>query len=222
VLSFGLLSWALFIAALRIDKIFEIVRRFNEARSPISQLQTSVDGIKDTLAQVSLTVETVKQSAREFDSSMSVLREFNDRFKALTDQVIGLQEEAVSQRSEPAGAAQGAAAPADNDELNWEEFRTLWRRNNQRLEAIIGGLSAAKQRRYAKYPRTDYPSIIEHLFEDLALSHTAREKSAELHKMFMSYKPRNRAVTDEVVAAARLLDEQLAELVGRAPVDADT
>jgi hypothetical protein len=217
VVSFGLLSWALFVAAMRMETIFHIVRGFNEARSPISQLHTSVDGIKTTLREVASTVDGVKQSAREFDKNMGVLKEFNDRFKALSDQVIGLQEEAVSQRTDaigplPAGAPD--AANVINDDQNWEELRAIWKRNNQRLETIIRDrLVGAKQRKYDNYRRTNYPVIIDRLFQDNVLSATAHEKSKELHRVFMSYKPRNRPVTDEVVGAARVLDEQLSKLI---------
>jgi hypothetical protein len=182
VVSFGLLSWALFIAAMRMETIFKIVRGFNEARSPISQLHTSVDGIKSTIQEFASTVTGVKESAREFDKNMGVLKEFNERFRALSDQVIGLQEEAVSQRTGagpvPAGALD--AANADNDEQNWEEFRAIWKRNNQRLEAIIKDkLAGVRQRKYDNYPRTDYPLIIDRLFQDGALARTAHDKSIE-------------------------------------------
>ena len=72
VVSFGLLSWALFVAAMRMETIFNIVRGFNEARSPISQLQDSVQGIKGTLREVKNTFNDVKQSAHEFDKNMNV------------------------------------------------------------------------------------------------------------------------------------------------------
>jgi hypothetical protein len=190
------------------DTIFNIVRGFNEARSPISLLHSAVDGIRNS-------VQGVKNSTQEFDKNMGVLREFNDRFRALTDQVIGLQEEAVSQRT-------GSAPPAgadDSDEQNWEELRAIWRRNNQRLEAVIKGkLTGARQRKYDTYPRTDYPTIIDRLYQDSALQRTAHEKSLDLHKMFMSYKSRRKPVTDQVVADARILDRQLSQLI--APTDA--
>ena len=217
VVSFGLLSWALFLAAMRMETIFNIVRGFNEARSPISQLHTSVDGIKSTMRQVASTVDGVKQSAREFDKNIGVLKEFNERFKALSDQVIGLQEETVSQRTaaiEPLPSGNLDAANVIDDEQNWEELRAIWKRNNQRLETIIKErLVGAKQRKYDNYPRTNYPAIIDRLLQDNALRATAHEKSKELHRMFMSYKPRNRPVTDQVVAAARILDEQLTHLI---------
>jgi len=217
VISFGLLSWALFIAAMRMETIFSIVRGFNEARSPISQLHTSVEGIKSTIREVATTVDGVKESAREFDKNIGVLKEFNDRFKALSDQVIGLQEEAVSQRTGATGplpAGSLDAANVINDEQNWEELRAIWKRNNQRLETIIKNkLAGAKQRKYDNYPRTDYPTIIDRLLQDGVLSTTAHEKSRDLHRIFMSYKSRNRPVTDEVVAAARVLDEQLRYLI---------
>jgi hypothetical protein len=197
-------------AAMRMETIFKIVRGFNEARSPISQLHTSVDGIKSTVQEVASTVNGVKESAREFDKNMGVLKEFNERFKALADQVIGLQEETVSQRT---GAA-GAAADVDSDEQNWEELRTIWKSNNQRLEAIIkNNLVGAKQRKYDNYPRTDYTVIIDRLFEDGVLTRTARDKSIELHRMFMSYRSRRKPVTDKVVGDARLLGEQLNHLM---------
>jgi len=148
---------------------------------------------------------------------MGILKEFNERFRALSDQVIGLQEEAVSQRTGEIGplpAEVQDAANADNDEQNWEELRTIWKRNNQRLEAIIKNkLVGAKQREYDNYPWTDYPSIIGHLLEDDALTRTAHEKSLELHRMFMGYRSRRKPVTDKVVADARFLDTQLNKLM---------
>jgi len=217
VASFALVSWALFIAAMKTETIFNIVRAFNEARSPISQLRTSVEDIKSTIT-------SVKDSARDFDKNMGVLKEFNERFRALSDQIIELQEEAVSQRTDAAPLPGGAldAANADSDEQNWEEFRAIWKRNNQRLQATIDSkLAGARQRKYDNYSRTDYPYIIDRLFEDGALSRTARDKSIDLHKMFMSYKSRRKPVTEEVVANARILDKQLGRLIDseRAPQD---
>jgi hypothetical protein len=227
VVSFGLLSWALFMAAMRMETIFNIVRGFNEARSPISQLHTSVDGIKSTVQEVASTVDSVKQSAREFDKNIGVLKEFNDRFKALSDQVIGLQEEAVSQRTGAVGSLPTAgveAAAADDDEQNWEALRTIWKSNNQRLEAIIKNkLVGAKQRKYDNYPRTDYTVIIDRLYDDDVLTQTARDKSKELHRMFMTYRSRRKPVTDKVVGDARLLGEQLNYLMDtKRPVKDDS
>jgi hypothetical protein len=217
VVSFGLLSWALFLAAMKMETIFKIVRGFNEARSPITQLRTSVDDIKSTIHEVAGTVTGVKESAREFDKNMGVLKEFNERFKALSDQVIGLQEEAVSQRTGAIGALPAGgleAAAADDDEQNWEELRTIWKSNNQRLEAIIKNkLVGAKQRKYDNYPRTDYTVIINRLYDDDVLTQTTRDKSIELHRMFMSYRSRRKPVTDKVVGEARLLGEQLNHLM---------
>lgn len=176
--------------------------------------------IKSTVQEVGNTVDEVKQSAREFDKNIGVLKEFNERFRALSDQVIGLQQEAVSQRTDtvplPAGGLD--AANADSDEQNWEEFRTIWKRNNQRLETVIKKkLTGAKQRKYDNYSRTDYPSIIDRLFEDGALTRTGRDKSIELHRMFMTYKTRRRPVTEEVVANVRVLDEQLNQVIDTEP-----
>jgi len=195
-------------ATMKTETIFNIVRHFNEARSPISQLRTSVEDIKTTIA-------SVKDSAREFDKNMGVLKEFNERFRSLSDQVMELQEEAVSQRTDAGPLPEGALdASADNDEQNWEEFRVIWKRNNQRLQAIINNeLTGARQRKYDNYPRTDYPFIINRLFEDGVLTQTARDKSIELHKMFMSYKSRRKPVTENVVADARILDKQLGQLI---------
>jgi hypothetical protein len=223
VISFAFLSWALFMGAMKLETVFNIVRGFNEARSPISQLRTSVDDIKSTVREVVSSVTDVKASAREFDRNIGVLKEFNERFRALSDQVIGLQEEAVSQRTDGGPLPAADVADADSDEKNWEEFRAIWKRNNHRLEAIIKNkLAGARQRKYDNYPRTDYPFIIGHLFDDGVLGVTARDKSVELHKMFMSYKSRRKPVTDEVVGAARVLDKQLGQLMDseRAAVDA--
>ena len=86
----------------------------------------------------------------------------------------------------------------------------FWKRNNQRLEAIIKNeLSGARQRKYDNYSRTDYPTIIDRLYDDDVLTKTARDKSIDLHRMFMSYKSRRKPVTNEVVANARVLDKQL-------------
>jgi len=214
VISFAFLSWALFMGAMKLETVFNIVRGFNEARSPISQLRSSVDDIKSTVREVVSSVTDVKASAREFDRNMGVLKEFNERFRALSDQVIGLQEEAVSQRTDAGPLPAEAAADVDSDEQNWEEFRAIWKHNNQRLEAIIKNkLAGARQRKYDNYSRTDYPFIIGRLFEDGVLAGTARDKSIELHRMFMSYKSRRKPVTDEVVAAARVLDKQLGQLM---------
>ena len=45
------------------------------------------------------------------------------------------------------------------------------------------------------------------------MTKTARDKSLELHKMFMTYKTRRRPVSDQVMGNVRVLDKQLKLLI---------
>jgi hypothetical protein len=225
VISFALLAWALFVAAMKIDTVFNIVSTFNEARSPISELRSSVDGVKGTAREFASNMDALREASAILNRHAPTLSELNERLAALSDQVIGLQEETISQRTgevavTPAVAPDAARGGA-SDEENWEELRSIWRRNNQRLEFTISEkLHGARQRSYARMPRTDYPSIIDRLKQHNVLSIAAHKASRELHEIFMSYKPRNRAIPDSVIGDMRNLDHQLEQLIGVVKVPA--
>jgi hypothetical protein len=226
VVSFLLLSWALFVAAMKIHTVYGIVREFNQARSPISELRNSVTGVKDSIDTLTPQMKNLRESAAVLNEHAPTIRELISRIDGLQRAIHLVQEEMGSQSGPvavgDAAAPQSAAPPVREDEPNWQELRSIWRRNTQRLEKIIQYRLVGRRRRsYVDVSRSDYPAIMEGLKKDNVLSIAAHAASLELHKLFMSYKPRNRNIPDEVIGSARVLDVQLEELVGSFPVEGE-
>ena len=58
-------------------------------------------------------------------------------------------------------------------------------------------------------PRTNYPAIINGLADERLISEAARDASLKLHSTFMSYRPRNKKISDQVVASLVVFDSML-------------
>jgi ABC-type multidrug transport system fused ATPase/permease subunit len=228
VASFALLAYALFKAAMNIERIFDIVNAFNTARSPIAQLQGSVQDVRTTADAFNRNLGSLQEASATLSKHAPAIAELNKKLDELSAQIFQLKVDTVSSQAEAdtnpilPGTSQSSPNRSSIDHLagredqeNWEELRAIWRRNIERLESLIKDrLKGARKRKYDDYSRTNYGSIIDKLHSDDALSSTARDKSKELHSLFMSYKPRNRPVTDDVVASMRILDRLLEVEIG--------
>ena len=236
-ISFLLFAIAIFIAALKIETVYGIVKTFNDARSPISDLRTSVDGMKQAQDSLKSQLHTVSDAAKVFNEHAPTLHELNARIAAIAAQIFRLQEDSVIQRADEAtvhsdssNADSQIGTVADPEiqrqieaqQQNYEELRAIWHRNNRRLDGVIKyKLTGAKQRKYDDMPRSDWPAIMDQLRKHNVLAIAAHEASNSLHRLFMSYSNKKRAVPEHVVGSARTLDAQLDHLIGRFPSSDD-
>ena len=233
-ISFLLFATALFLAAMKIDQVFRIVSEFNKARNPISDLRTSVTEMNDVVGALRPQLGEFKQSAEALGRLAPVMQDANESLTSIRDQIFRLQEEAVSQRADQEAQSApeasgtdansirptpvpdpGVVAAEDAEQTNWDDLRTIWKRNNRRINDIIKyRLPRAKARKYDNMSRTDYPAIMERLAGESMLTRAAFDGSMQLHKLFMGYRSRRRKVTEEAIGSARLLNDQLERLIG--------
>ena len=98
----------------------------------------------------------------------------------------------------------------DADDTNWHALRDTWRRNTLRLEYVIDQIGDGRRKiAFDRLPRTNYERIINKLQGQRLISAAAANASRSLNDEFNRYRPRNRAVPDEVVNGLRVLDHQL-------------
>lgn len=193
---------------LRLGTIRKIIGDFREARGPIWDLRNTVNQISD-LAPL---IRTLSEQVDLID----------ERVQAWGKQVAELQVEASSVRTDAedtaslAGSTNSLGAPVEirpSDEVedpNWLALRDLWRRNTQRLEYVIDQIGDGRTKiAFDRLPRTNYERIINKLQGQKLISAGAANASRALIEEFNRYRPRNRAVPDEVVGSLRVLDHQL-------------
>ena len=146
----------------------------------------------------------------------------DERVEAWGKQVAELQIEASSLRTEATDDAPAAMtdrlrtpvevrpAGEEHEDANWLALRDLWRRNTLRLEYVIDQIADGRRKvAFDRLPRTNYDRIINKLQGQRLISAAAANASRSLNELFYSYRPRNRAVPDEVVGSLRVLDHQL-------------
>ena len=210
---------ALLIAVTHIKTVAKLMSDFLDARGAIYQLaatmtsaETTAHGLAEQADQLSKLEPTIRGMAEKIEEAMLKIGD--------------LQRQSVSERSDSpaATAATGATgngtttqAEATEDERNWEKLRELWNASGFRLDEAIERIPEKRKRtRYSRMDRRNYPAIINGLADDKVISETARKGSLDLHSTFMSYKPRNRKIPNQVIgeliAKDRMLDEEFAKL----------
>lgn len=208
-----------FAAALtKVRVISKIIGDFIVARGPIYSLSTTITEVDTTVGQLSR--EVARLSHLE-----STIREISEKLEETFAQISNLQRLAISERTGTADQADmalppinQAAAPPSEEDKNWDRLRELWNNNGARLDTVIEAIPDKRRRgRFQRMPKTNYPAIINALADDAWISDAARNASLRLHSTFMSYKPRNRKIPDEAVAALVVLDAMLAQQLN-APV----
>lgn len=226
---------ALLIAVTHIKTVAKLMSDFLDARGAIYQLAATMTSAEATALKLS--EQAVNLSALE-----PTIKGMSEKIEEAMLRIGDLQRQSVSERSDatsgtgaPGPSVNGAAtnAEASEDERNWEKLRELWNANGVRLDEAIERIPEKRKRtRYSRMSRRDYPAIINGLADDKFISETARKGSLDLHTTFMSFKPRNRKIPNQVIgelmAKDRMLDEEFAKLVTpedreeqRAPVDSD-
>jgi len=192
---------------LRLGTIRTIIRDFREARGPIWDLRNTVNQLNE--------LEPVMRTLAEQVALV------DERVEAWGKQVAELQVEAVSSRTAASdesprisdgvdGLNENRAAAAEQEDQNWLTLRDFWRRNTMRLEYVIDQISDGRSRlAFDRLPRTNYERIINKLQGQKLISIAGANASRSLNELFYRYRPRNRAVPDEVVESLRILDGQL-------------
>lgn len=191
----------------RLGTIRKTIADFRESRGPIWDLRTTVDQLKE-LAPL------MEQLADQVDL-------MDQRVQAWGKQVTELQVEASSLRTDaedgaqieqPGGVAQSIEIlpTEDVEDPNWLLLRDIWRRNTRRLEYVIDRIGDGRTKiAFDRLPRTNYERIINKLQGQKLISVGAANASRSLIEEFNRYRPRNRAVPDEVIGGLKTLDHQL-------------
>ena len=193
----------------RLGMIRRIISDFREARGPIWDLRNTVNQLNE--------LEPIMRSLAEQVALM------DERVEAWGKQVAELQVEAASLRTDATDNAPGPGIdgpgialvevrPAGDlhEEANWLALRDFWRRNTLRLEYVIDQISDGRKKiAFDRLPRTNYERIINRLQGQRLISAAAANASRALNELFYSYRPRNRAVPDEVIGSLRVLDHPL-------------
>jgi hypothetical protein len=202
---------ALFIAVTQIKTVAQLVRDFMDARGPIYDLASII-------TRVEKSVETLTPQVDRLLRLEPTIKATAERLEEVVQRLGDLQRLAVSERDqiqltaiEPTDS--GVAVPAaieDRDAQNWEKLREYWNANGRRLDDVIERIPEKRRRtKFQRMPRTNYPAIINGLADEKLISEVARQASLNLHRVFMSYRPRNRKVPDDVVGELAVYDAQL-------------
>ena len=209
--GFAVFAVALLLAVLKIDKVAKVISDFIQARGDIHSLVTSVENVPKH-------AEKLAEHAAKMSDLRPLIQETAEKIEDALKQIGDLQRIAVSQRTdaEPSleaardGGPKSANLPSVEVDRNWEELRALWNINGMRLDDVISRIQDKRRRdKFKRMPRTNYPAIIDALGDAKFISEAARKHSQELHSTFMSFKPRNRAIPDDIVERLRVYDQML-------------
>jgi hypothetical protein len=207
-----------FIAVAQIKTVAQLIRDFIAARGPIYALAS-------TITRVERAVEALTPHVDRLLLLEPTIKGTAERLEEVLQRLGDLQRLAVSERDQPqptvADAPESVAAlPAtaeDRDAENWEKLREFWNANGRRLDNVIERIPEKRRRaKFQRMPKTNYPAIINGLADEQLISEVAREASLNLHRVFMSYRPRNRKIPDSVVGQLAVYDAQLEQEISRA------
>jgi len=191
---------------IRLGTIRQTIADFRDSRGPIWDLRNTVNQLNDLAPLI-----------RSLSEQVDLI---DERVQAWGKQVAELQVEASSVRTEAEDGAQieqeGGGPPIEVrpteevEDQNWLLLRDIWRRNTRRLEYVIDQISDGRTKiAFDRLPRTNYERIINKLQGQKLISIGAANASRALIEEFNRYRPRNRAVSDEVIGGLRTLDHQL-------------
>lgn len=188
---------------IRLGTIRTIIRDFREARGPIWDLRNTVNQLME-----------VEPVIRALGEQVSLL---DEKVEAARKQVAELQVEASSTRTEasegevPRAAGLVEVRPVNEaEDQNWLKLRDTWKWNTLRLEHVIDQISDGRRKVvFDRLPRTNYDRIINKLQGQGLISAGAANASRSLNELFYRYRPRNRAVPDEVIGSLGVLNKQL-------------
>lgn len=193
---------------LRLGKISKTIADFRESRGPIWDLRNTVNQLNDLAPLI-----------RSLSEQVDLI---DERVQAWGKQVAELQVEASSVRTDAEESRPndqrvlGITPPTeirpaeDTEDPNWLLLRDIWRRNTRRLEYVIDQIGDGRTKiAFDRLPRTNYERIINKLQGQKLISAGAATASRSLIEEFNRYRPRNRAVPDEVIGGLKTLDHQL-------------
>jgi len=167
------ISWALF----RLPKIIEALRHFNDLRTPIWDLRTSVQALlaadlKGQLADLASSVEAAQKQLAE------------------------LQRHSADERALPAVADQSQSPLVSQDK--WEEMRTIWTEVREKLEQLIDDIPDGRVRRkYDGISRYSYADISKTLLKDGFIDNSTSKAIERMNETFLSSRRRARPITND-------------------------
>jgi hypothetical protein len=218
ILQYGayfIAALALFIAATQIKTVAKLMSDFLASRGAIYQLTATMSSAEETARRLS-------DQANRLSKLEPTIQGMAEKVEETVLRLGDMQRLQVSERTDE--AVDTALAPADlpastaNDDQNWERLREIWNANGVRLDEAMERIPDKRRRaRFARMDRRNYPAIINGLADEHLISETARAKSLELHGIFVSYRPRNRRIPDDVIGSLTVLDSMLADEFQRTP-----
>jgi hypothetical protein len=216
--AYFLAALAFFIAVAQIKTVAQLIRDFIDARGPIYALASIITRVEKSVEVITPQVDRLLQLEPTIKATA-------ERLEEVVQRLGDLQRLAVSERDQAqllaVEAPESSAAPPlvaeDRDAQNWERLREYWNANGRRLDDVIERIPDKRRRtKFRRMPRTNYPAIINGLADERLISEVAREASLNLHRVFMSYRPRNRKIPDSVVGELAVYDAQLEQEISQA------
>lgn len=221
------LTWALaafgLVAALgRLKTIARLISDFRDSKGSIFELSTTITGVKDTVTAVKTSASALEVQVARLSDLAPVVTSTAEKLEDVLKQLADLQRIAVSEQGAGEGVVGSVSSKGeDEDEKldeNWEQLRSYWFANGERLDAVIENIPQARLRsRIRRIPKTDYRKIINALAHEGKISEAARKLSLELHKEFLSHRSRQKPVTESIVGAAQVRDAILAKELDSQP-----
>ncbi len=213
--SFAILAVAVaaIMAMFRLRTIAQIVRDFRDSKGPIETIRSAVEKL-----------EGVGELAPKIKDLGEDLKLLGEKIDAAQKQVAEQQRLTASERTEEAPPEIESAVVAldlppeptpalqskDSRDPNWQKLREIWYKNTSRIEAMIADISDGRKKlKYDRMSRYQYEPIITALAVDGIITPAVAEASKKLNRIFLSYRPRNRPVPDEIVGVASTLGVQL-------------
>lgn len=212
--SFAILAVAVaaIMAMFRLRTIAQIVRDFRDSKGPIETIRSAVEKL-----------EGVGELAPKIKDLGEDLKLLGEKIDAAQKQVAEQQRLTASERTEEAPPEIESAVVAldlppeptpalqskDSRDPNWQKLREIWYRIRPE-EAMIADISDGRKKlKYDRMSRYQYEPIITALAVDGIITPAVAEASKKLNRIFLSYRPRNRPVPDEIVGVASTLEVQL-------------
>jgi len=168
---YALLAIAVISAVWRISKIIEALRAFHENSGPIWDMRQTVTELKALVPTIT------------------------ERLKALQSQVVAIQRNSADEAL-PASTSEASADIESDDD--WEAIKTQWGQARDQLDEIIEEGDGRTTRKYEKFPRYNYSTIIDNLLADELIDSAIAKNARSMNTEFLSLRNRKRPIDDKV------------------------
>jgi hypothetical protein len=176
IVTILVLIWALWLigrALARLPKIVEALVKFNELRTPIWDLRSSLE----TLSKLD-----IKPQLDDLKASL----------EAAQNKLNEMQRRAIDEREIDAPVA---ALPV-SEQNRWEDIRKLWEEARDQIESKIKTIDGRKQRKYENITRYSYAPIINQLADDGVIDEETANAARRMNQSFLALR-KNRDVSED-------------------------